>query len=112
MELYLFVKEIILKKNNLIFSKINFSMDQIFKPIIYDFKKLREALIKLFAVDIMMGQYDRNEANIWIQENKDGISLAPVFDYSASLSLIKYLERICSGMYISYDILMNFEYIN
>ena len=49
------------------------------------FKDVERDLVKLYALDIFMRQFDRCGCNIMFKEDESGISLAPVYDYSCSL---------------------------
>ena len=49
------------------------------------FKDIERDLVKLYALDIFMRQFDRCSCNIMFKEDKSGISLAPVYDYTCSL---------------------------
>ena len=49
------------------------------------FRDIERELVKLYALDIFMRQFDRCSCNIMFKEDNSGISLAPVYDYSGSL---------------------------
>lgn len=45
-----------------------------------DYKKCIEQIFKIISVDILFGQYDRWEYNIFFEKSKNHIQLSPMFD--------------------------------
>ena len=45
-----------------------------------DYKKCIEQIFKIISVDILFGQYDRWEYNVFFEKSKNYIQLSPMFD--------------------------------
>jgi len=45
-----------------------------------DYKKCIEQIFKIISVDILFGQYDRWEYNVFFEKSKNHIQLSPMFD--------------------------------
>lgn len=49
-----------------------------------NFKEIVSELSKMIAIDLYMGQTDRTNNNFTFQKNKDGLHLAPLYDFENS----------------------------
>lgn len=69
-------------RNSLIFERYYLSFCKMFKKI--DNSLMLENILKLIALDLKMGQTDRNDHNLILQTSKDNniTNLAPIFDFA------------------------------
>ena len=66
-------------------------------------KNILIKILKLIAVDIKMGQYDRHEWNIMFKKNKSDktLDLAPIYDFSNSYDVLEVWDDCYNNSFIN-----------